>query len=337
MPTAESVAAFIARNNAFLDKIEDQLDQATNNALGQDERDRALATAGHLACRGLRRLRDAEVELWDPLRQQGPTLFPDENPLADRAPPGGQHQAPRVPVNKELLQRFRHPDPDQAEQDIKQADRLLHDVVLGSADGIERLIDQAKANVAELAEETCQLVDKRADPQLIRRLVRRSAGMLATANLAAAAAALQQHGWQAAPGLLRDAAAWFQHGGRSIDALPWVSLIAGATVVVEAAKTVRLARSVSADNSVSQVRPVATERQIRFAEEIESAYRKQEAEQSPDSIRPDSVRAVTDAALNERDASKPDQTRRSEELLRRAREVAERRADDPTGGWPSAT
>jgi hypothetical protein len=161
------------------------------------------------------------------------------------APAGVQYQVPQVPVTKELLQRFRHPDPDQAEDDIRRANRLLREVVQDPQEGIERLIDQAKGNVAGLTTETCQLVGRKGNKQQIMRLVRRSAGMLATANLGAAAATLQQHAWQATPELLRHAAEWFEDAGHSIDALPWVSLIAGATVIVEASEAIRSVRSAS--------------------------------------------------------------------------------------------
>jgi hypothetical protein len=244
VPTAETVEGFITRNNAILDEINDLLDEATNKTLGQDERGRALGTAGHLACRRLRRLH-AEEELWTHLRQERPTVFVDADLTIHRAPAGDQHQAPRVPVSAELLQLFGHPDPDKAEELIGQANRRLREVVQNPTGGIEQLIDEAQENVATLANETCPLVGKKGQQQRLLQLVRRSVGVLATANLTAAAVALQQHSWQAAPELLRHATELLERAGYGTDALPVVSLIAGAAVAIEAGNAARAARSVS--------------------------------------------------------------------------------------------
>jgi hypothetical protein len=273
MPTAASVMEFIIRNNAFAEEIEDLLDEATNDELKRAKKDRALATAGHLACRRLRRLHDAEAELWTPLRQQRPTLVIDDNLVLHHAPAGVPLTAPRVPINKELLQLFRHPDPQDAADIITQANQRLRAVVESPTGGVESLVNEAIQNVEVLATEICALIDKKGKHTWKIRVVRSSLGVFAGANLSAAATTLQQESWEAAPDLLRHVAELLQRA-EYIDVLPLISLTAGAIVVVEAATAVKLARSVTGDGQVIDDTSDDHERRVNFARNVKSERKK---------------------------------------------------------------
>jgi hypothetical protein len=225
MPALDPVAEFIARNNAVLKKIEELLDEATDTGRPPPERDRALGTAGHLACRTLRRLQRADKELWVPFRRQQPTVFLDHDGLLRRVKTRGPYEAPRAAVTRELLELFCHPQPDDGAERINQTDRLLEQVVQDNGGDLEALITRTKDALAELATETCDLVGKKGQHERRIRLIRTMLSVTALANLGAAAAELQQHAWQAAPGLLHRAAELLQQAGHTLDSLPLLGLV----------------------------------------------------------------------------------------------------------------
>jgi hypothetical protein len=184
---SDRVAAFIIRNNAILEEIEDLLDEATNKALRRVVRRRALGTAGHLACRGLRRLHAADNELWIPLQDQQLKVRWDSNNVAYVVQADIREiAAPRASVSPELLRLFRHPRPDDAADRINQTDRLLEQIVRDPPEDPRSHVERAKKSVSELCDETCALINAKIPAEQFFRVVFSAAGAMAMGSLGAA-------------------------------------------------------------------------------------------------------------------------------------------------------
>lgn len=218
MPAAESVAEFIASNNAVLDRLKELLMTATNQALPRAERVKALGTAGHEACEALKRLYKAEKQLWAPLRQQLPRIY----------------EAPQAPVPQELFELFRHPWPDEAVELVNQSNRLLEEAIGGLAIRGNSPVEHAKRSVLELQALTCQLVNAKVPWQRRIQALRTAINMIAMGSLGAAAIELQQRAWQAGPELLRQAYELLRYTGHTIESLPLLGLTAVVAVEVAA-------------------------------------------------------------------------------------------------------
>ena len=234
MPTTDPVAAFITRNNAILQEIEDLLTEATNPSHTDAEQSRALGTAGHLACRSLKRLHDADEELWTPIEEQRPRLYQDQDRVLRLSDARGPYEAPKAPVKEELFELFRHPNVDEVADLISRANRVLEQVVRDLSDELGAVILRAKGLVNELRVETCQLEAHKAPRQRRISTIRTAAGVIAMSNLLAAANELQKRAWDVSPEILRHIAELLQHMGHSLGTLPVLGLLAMTTMQQDA-------------------------------------------------------------------------------------------------------
>jgi hypothetical protein len=184
-------------------------------------------------------------------------------------------EAPRATVTRELLELFRHPQPDDAAERISQTERLLEQVVRNSTHDPESIITQAKNAIEGLADETCNLVRKRGGRERKIRVIRGAANTLAVASLGAAVAELQKHAWQVAPDVLREAAELIQLAGHSLDSLPLLGLmtVVGMQQVAERTRQ-EAAHLPEVGHVIDAVRPVAIDqRPERLPEEPERTLR----------------------------------------------------------------
>ena len=254
MAASNPVGRFIEQNNDDLDQIKDLLDTATNQALPPADRDKALAAAGHKACRALQRLEEADQQLWQPLRQHLPTVIIDPEHVLHFQEPE-RYPAPCVPVTPELLQLLHHPRPDEAANLIALADRLLADAVQEQSNDLETLVEQAQSWVSELRRDTCVLSHGKAP--WTRRLdtVRGAAKAIALGSLTALAIEVQERAWQVAPDLAPQlwhrAIELLQQLGYTLDALPWLGAVAVVAVAREAVAVTRAPASWRAGPAVS--------------------------------------------------------------------------------------
>jgi hypothetical protein len=257
MPASDSVAQFIARNNATIDGLEELLTTATDQALPAAKRTEALGTAGHKACLALKRLYEADQQLWEPLEQQQPRGYLDADLVLHLVEPE-QYPTPRAPVPPELFELFHHPRPDEANDLIQQANGWLKQAVAGlpkERDVLSKLIEQARRSVDELRVETCQLVNAEAPRQNRIRMIRDTIKAIAMASLGAAAADLQQGAWRVAPDVLHRTAEALQPLDRALDSLPvlWLLAIAALAQTADVAvRTVRASRNRRTDRTTDR-------------------------------------------------------------------------------------
>jgi hypothetical protein len=168
---------------------------------GQPQRDRALATAGHLACRQLQRLYKADELLWTPLKQQHRLRLDDGLVIhIQRVDP----QEPlRAPVTLELLELLGCRRIERARDLINKGNQMLEGVFrFRGAGGLESLVADAKHAIGVLRDETCPLVGSRGRRWKLVQLLRAIAIVVASANLEAAAKELGNLVWEEAPELL---------------------------------------------------------------------------------------------------------------------------------------
>jgi hypothetical protein len=238
MPPTDPVAGFITENNAVLKELEKLLRDATNPSRGYSERTRALDDAGHLACQSLKRLHDADGELWQPIQEPPLRVYLDQD-LVLRSEARGPYEAPKAPVKQQLFELFRHPRVDEVADLIRRADRELEQVVRDLGEGLGAVIQRAKGLVDQLRVETCHWQAKKAPWHRRVRTIRMAAGVIAMSSLAAAVPELVKWGWDVSPEVLRRIAELLQHMGHSLDSLPVLGLLAVTTMGQDAERALR--------------------------------------------------------------------------------------------------